>query len=1537
MKTSNLETNSFLVMMTFFFFLLLGNRVNAQSSTPSCNDCQLTASDLTLFSDILNITYKAEVDVIFGQNHTHFLEFYLNEELIYEAGHENVGFDASKVYSKNINSSELFKFVGKALNVTVKEFKRKDNGTKGEIVYETTKKIYNRTPLIKKAQEGGFAFFTDKLETNSCNGEKITKFNGVPSENSIKNLVAKQKEGDLFLFPKNKSTDFVIFFHAFLSIDKITASIYGNAKGPKEIGVSNIETLNNPFGIYDRAVGLAPIFNELNFNASYNYANAIVLKFYKSDRVAQSLVIPILVVGEDIDLSANKSTWTPPIPSMILHNPIGEGSSAYLAESTSSCSQIRMGLSDESGLNSNLTVTVGAAGSVFGVPFEASASAGAEVSTTNGNSKEMVSDVCIKHDKVIKILNPEDEAPQLEGTAGDRFIGTATQYYYGPSLKIEHSNCGINIVKGIGMKTISAQYFNFTEYEIENTVIPNLVEQITTTNPADAKTLLRLNNSLDAWKTMVQKNRDYVAAQNTGEIESVRSDNPIEVSREVSRTESFSMDTKVVMDSEVFAQAEVNVAGSGFSARDGVSFSNEVTNGNSESTDLSTITGFELLENDAGDIVKVKVIPDKRFGSHIFKLIEEGSQTSCPYIGGKKRDVPYLSVGTEKVQTKVIKNVTVGDGSGDKAVVTLNVCNNSESGENRAYYIKAKDTKNAEIKYSAAPITNRGTLISDIPAGGCKQIDITIDQHNPNSLAYEGITLLLTDACSDVAGEEGIASEVVLDVYFEGAVQLSDYQVQFQVDLSNEIISPNGVFIAGNFQQKAGFPSDWNPTTTPMTDANGDGIYETTVAIKQVEAGQSFRYKFINGTNWESVPAACGIEEGGFINRSFDLVENNIPMTLPVVCFQTCSACLAPEMTLAVTPEEVQVLSAQGGNIEYTVSSNTDWTVSTNASWLIVNAPNNGINDGMVMITCNQNESPDSRAAEIRFTSGNGIYHTRVVSQVGFSLNCTITNAGLQVSECMDNGTPNDTSDDYYEYSLAPEGENLAFNYSVYANNVRLGSEFIYGQREVIAQVPINTTVGTIAIFNEDEIFNCQFNIEVTAPVCTIEPPVTNQADYIVKSMYEPPTEVMAGQEIYMNAEIENIGTAGFSEKTKAYYWLSVDNQLETTVDIYLDEDNIDALAVGSINFDEEYFTIPENIAPGVYYIIYQADALNQVAEKEENNNTAIRQITVIGNQPAATTLACDDFEQYQMTDFCTQSPVWTKWTNNSNGGAISNEKASNGQQSLKIAYDPLRANQTDILARLGDLNTGTYELNWKMYIPQGKTAYFNSQKFQNEPGQEFGFEIIFNANGKAKLKAGGLEGNFDYPQETWMDVYFVFDLDADQVTLKLNEKALFRWDISYTIKDFGKTTQLGAINFYAIDHALFYIDEICLTDISANHVQSATSRSSVNSLSKIGLSTTQSIIKRATTDLVEAQLLQNYPNPVINQTTIPLTIPTEFHIAQLIITCVDGRMMKEIIIKDTGNQQLLVSTSKWSEGIYFYSLMIDNKLISTKRMVVTR
>lgn len=110
--------------------------------------------------------------------------------------------------------------------------------------------------------------------------------------------------------------------------------------------------------------------------------------------------------------------------------------------------------------------------------------------------------------------------------------------------------------------------------------------------------------------------------------------------------------------------------------------------------------------------------------------------------------------------------------------------------------------------------------------------------------------------------------------------------VTFQVDMSGQTVSANGVHIAGDFQMAAGAAGNWDPAATALSQVGATNIYAVTVNIPD----GLYQYKFINGNAWgddEGIPAAAQVSaglgfNGGNSNRWVQVTAND---TLAAVMF----------------------------------------------------------------------------------------------------------------------------------------------------------------------------------------------------------------------------------------------------------------------------------------------------------------------------------------------------------------------------------------------------------------------------------------------------------------------------------------------------------------------------------------------------------------------------------------------------------------------------------------------------------------------------
>lgn len=87
-----------------------------------------------------------------------------------------------------------------------------------------------------------------------------------------------------------------------------------------------------------------------------------------------------------------------------------------------------------------------------------------------------------------------------------------------------------------------------------------------------------------------------------------------------------------------------------------------------------------------------------------------------------------------------------------------------------------------------------------------------------------------------------------------------------------------------------------------------------------------------------------------------------------------------------------------------------------------------------------------------------------------------------------------------------------------------------------------------------------------------------------------------------------------------------------------------------------------------------------------------------------------------------------------------------------------------------------------------------------------------------------------------------------------------------------------------------------------------------------------------------EVALAQNVPNPPVNNATrIGYNIPNGTTKAELIITDIYGKKIKQIALNNTGKGLLNVDTNGLAAGTYSYTLLVDGKVIETKKMIITR
>lgn len=215
----------------------------------------------------------------------------------------------------------------------------------------------------------------------------------------------------------------------------------------------------------------------------------------------------------------------------------------------------------------------------------------------------------------------------------------------------------------------------------------------------------------------------------------------------------------------------------------------------------------------------------------------------------------------------------------------------------------------------------------------------------------------------------------------------------------------------------------------------------------------------------------------------------------------------------------------------------------------------------------------------------------------------------------------------------------------------------------------------------------------------------------------------------------------------------------------------------------------------------------------------------------AQQTVFFDDFDGYVAgQQLACQNPIdWTTWSNLPCDAVedpyVSSNFAFSGSNS---AFTVLN---NDVVKQFGPFTSGKYETKWQLYIPAGKSGYFNTLQLFAGTASSWGMQVFLNANGTGTVDAGGQStGSFNYTQGSWIPVSVIVDLDMDQAQFYLDGNMVIQWQWTLGALGQGGPLQLNANNFYgyvATDE--MYFDDYTVIDLLFIPVELTSFAASVN------------------------------------------------------------------------------------------------------------
>ena len=116
--------------------------------------------------------------------------------------------------------------------------------------------------------------------------------------------------------------------------------------------------------------------------------------------------------------------------------------------------------------------------------------------------------------------------------------------------------------------------------------------------------------------------------------------------------------------------------------------------------------------------------------------------------------------------------------------------------------------------------------------------------------------------------------------------------VRLSVDMTEEIVSANGVHLAGSFMNGNPNLPNWNPSGIQLFDSTTSGLYETVLTLSQ----GYYEFKFINGNTWGNDEVIIGCNANGGTNRYMQVTSDT---SLPSFCFESCQECVTDDTLYA--------------------------------------------------------------------------------------------------------------------------------------------------------------------------------------------------------------------------------------------------------------------------------------------------------------------------------------------------------------------------------------------------------------------------------------------------------------------------------------------------------------------------------------------------------------------------------------------------------------------------------------------------------------
>ena len=293
----------------------------------------------------------------------------------------------------------------------------------------------------------------------------------------------------------------------------------------------------------------------------------------------------------------------------------------------------------------------------------------------------------------------------------------------------------------------------------------------------------------------------------------------------------------------------------------------------------------------------------------------------------------------------------------------------------------------------------------------------------------------------------------------------------------------------------------------------------------------------------------------------------------------------------------------------------------------------------------------------------------------------------------------------------------------------------------------------------------------------------------------------------------------------------------------------------------------------------------------------------IIASLCYAQTNIYEDFDSYKAGEYLgTESNgVWTTWTNATGSPEdtyVTDLLSYSGENCINLQSGGV----VDVVLPLGNENSGSWTLTFKMFVEESYGAYFNLLHYFSAAASNWASQFYFNSGGNGFLTVGGglndMGTNFTYPVDTWFEVKINIDVDGDYAELYFDDTPVYNW--LWSEGSTGPSNTIAALNLYpnGMDNEpdSYFVDNVSFHEYGLGQAELQ-------------------------------QAFNIYPNPARNT----FSINTENN------SCIEiyNVLGKRIEYFTAKNYQSVVNCSNWEKGLYFIKSINESGKDKISKLIV--